>query len=186
MKNLFIFDCFGVLVTDITAQWFAQVFGERGAELKQHYFELGADTSGVTVEEIAEQIAREQHLPLQQVKAQWRALVQVNTELLQFIDALRTRHRAALLTNAPRNVSAFFEGWDVLSHFDKVLVSGEVGIRKPQKEFYRMCIDAFDEPFAHVYMIDDNPRNLRPCPELGIVPLQFTTNAALLAELKSV
>jgi putative hydrolase of the HAD superfamily len=68
--------------------------------------------------------------------------------------------------------------------FDGVVISGEVGIRKPAPEIYelgaeRICV----EPSACVF-VDDLPFNLEPAAELGMETVHHTSSQDTIAELE--
>ncbi|MGI8557272.1 MAG: HAD family hydrolase [Solirubrobacteraceae bacterium] len=68
--------------------------------------------------------------------------------------------------------------------FDGVVLSGEVGMRKPAPEMYTLGAGrAGVEPAACVY-VDDLPFNLQPARELGMEVVHHTHAASTIAELE--
>ncbi len=68
--------------------------------------------------------------------------------------------------------------------FDGVVLSGEVGIRKPDPEIYRMGAEQLGlEPRSCVF-VDDLPFNLAPAAELGMATVHHTNAAETIAELE--
>jgi len=57
---------------------------------------------------------------------------------------------------------------DAIRHFERIFVSYEMGVRKPEPESFRAVLDylALDAPA--VVMIDDSPENLRAARGLGM------------------
>jgi 2-haloacid dehalogenase len=75
--------------------------------------------------------------------------------------------------------------FDFLQRFRGVLVSGEVGVIKPDSRIYRLLLDRFAiAPESAVY-IDDNPRNAAAATALGLHGITFTDAAALRRELQA-
>ena len=74
---------------------------------------------------------------------------------------------------------------DVLAElFDGVVISGEVGIRKPTPEIYALGARSIGlEPGACVF-VDDLPFNLAPAAELGMATVHHRTAEQTLAELE--
>jgi 2-haloacid dehalogenase len=73
--------------------------------------------------------------------------------------------------------------FDFLQWFRGILVSGEVGIIKPDPKIYWLLCERFAiRPAAAVY-IDDNPRNAAAATALGMHGIHFTEPAALRREL---
>lgn len=81
--------------------------------------------------------------------------------------ARRAGVRTGLLSNS-WGLSAY--PFDLLrTHFDDLVISGEVGLRKPDPEIYRLAADRLSvEPSACVF-VDDLERNVEVARELGMV-----------------
>lgn len=89
--------------------------------------------------------------------------------------------RTALLSN-----SAGTEGYDrgmLAELFDEVVISGEVGLRKPDPEIYLLASRRLDLAPDALAMVDDLGENLEPAAALGMHPVLHrdagTTSAAL-------
>jgi putative hydrolase of the HAD superfamily len=68
--------------------------------------------------------------------------------------------------------------------FDGIVISGEVGIRKPAPEMYRLGAERISlEPSACVF-VDDLPFNLGPAAELGMATIHHTRSEETIAELE--
>src|SRR5438270_2936190 len=68
--------------------------------------------------------------------------------------------------------------------FDGVVISGEVGIRKPAPEIYEMGAREIGlEPEACVF-VDDLPFNLEPAAELGMATVHHTAAGHTIPELE--
>jgi putative hydrolase of the HAD superfamily len=68
--------------------------------------------------------------------------------------------------------------------FDGVVISGEVGIRKPAPEIYSMGAERIGVPPAGCVFVDDLPFNLEPARELGMATVHHTEAAQTIAELE--
>lgn len=68
--------------------------------------------------------------------------------------------------------------------FDGVVISGEVGIRKPTPEIYKLGAERIGvEPRACVF-VDDLPFNLTPAAELGMATVHHRAAAETIGELE--
>ena len=68
--------------------------------------------------------------------------------------------------------------------FDGVVISGEIGLRKPDPEMYRLGAQAVGlDPGQCVY-VDDLPGNLKPARELGMTTIHHRDAATTIAELE--
>jgi len=68
--------------------------------------------------------------------------------------------------------------------FDGIVISGEVGIRKPDPEIYRLGAEAIELAPAECVFVDDLPGNLKPARELGMATVHHADSDATVAELE--
>jgi putative hydrolase of the HAD superfamily len=68
--------------------------------------------------------------------------------------------------------------------FDGVVISGDVGVRKPTPEIYAMGARAVDLPPADCVFVDDLPFNLKPAREMGMATVRHVDAAQTIAELE--
>jgi epoxide hydrolase-like predicted phosphatase len=68
--------------------------------------------------------------------------------------------------------------------FDGIVISGEVGIRKPAPEIYAMGAESIGLPPSECVFVDDLPFNLAPAAELGMATVHHTDAGHTIAELE--
>jgi epoxide hydrolase-like predicted phosphatase len=68
--------------------------------------------------------------------------------------------------------------------FDGVVISGEVGVRKPTLRIYELGAQSIGLPADACVFVDDLPFNLPPAVELGMATIHHTSTADTLAELQ--
>ena len=68
--------------------------------------------------------------------------------------------------------------------FDAVVISGEVGIRKPAPEIYRLAADRTGLAPQECVFVDDLPFNLDAAVELGMTAVHHVTSEQTIAELE--
>ncbi len=74
--------------------------------------------------------------------------------------------------------------YEFLGWFDGALVSGQVGIAKPDPGFFELLVETFAlDPPATLY-IEDNPTNLGAAADRGFVTHRFVSSQALAADLR--
>lgn len=187
MKNLLIFDCFGVICSEIAPVWFVRHFEESEAKrLKAHYF-AGADRGDTDIETLIHRLAVGLGFDADEIRREWGEIFSLNRSLLEFIRKLRNANHVVLLSNAPEGlVERIFDHFDLWKEFDRVYISSHYRMAKPDRAFYQLCLDAFRGQYDRAFMIDDNLANLEGLEEIGITPIRFTSNAALLQTLKGV
>jgi epoxide hydrolase-like predicted phosphatase len=74
------------------------------------------------------------------------------------------------------------ELWDGL--FDAVVISGRVGMRKPEPEIFRHACALLDLPPQRCVMVDDLPHNIRGAADIGMIGVLHRTYPKTLAELE--
>ena len=75
------------------------------------------------------------------------------------------------------------EDYDFLRWFDEIVVSGEEGMIKPDKNLYAVLVERTGlEPSTTVF-IDDSPPNVAAARELGFTAIAFETPGQLREEL---
>ncbi len=70
--------------------------------------------------------------------------------------------------------------------FDAVVISGDVGLRKPDPEIYLLAAAKIGLDPAECVFVDDLPGNLKPAARLGMAVIRHTAAAATIAELAAV
>jgi putative hydrolase of the HAD superfamily len=68
--------------------------------------------------------------------------------------------------------------------FEGIVISGEVGIRKPAPRIYEMGAESIGLPPAQCVFVDDLPFNLPPAEELGMAVVHHTDPAASIEALQ--
>jgi epoxide hydrolase-like predicted phosphatase len=70
--------------------------------------------------------------------------------------------------------------------FDGIVISGEVGMRKPAPRIYELGAEAIGRAPAECVFVDDLPFNLPPAEELGMAAVHHTSAETTIPELESV
>ena len=69
--------------------------------------------------------------------------------------------------------------------FDGIVISGEVGIRKPSPEIYELGVERIGVAAEQCVFVDDLPFNLEPAAELGMATVHHRSAGQTLPELES-
>lgn len=101
-------------------------------------------------------------------------------------EALRHAKQAglstALLSNSWGNEYPR-EGWDEL--FDVVVISGEVGMRKPEARIYELAADRLGLAPQQCVFVDDLAPNIQGAAEVGMLGIHHVTPQETLDELEA-
>lgn len=71
-----------------------------------------------------------------------------------------------------------FLGW-----FQDIIISGEVGLIKPDPRIFRILLDRVGRPAVNCLLIDDSQLNIQTAQELGFQTILFQSPAQLCEEL---
>ena len=184
MKSVVFFDFFGVICSEIAPFWFRRHFDDKTADEIKADIVARADLGIISEEEMQREIAARTGVPADQIRPQWLELVNINGLLVDYIRSLRGKHQVYLLSNA---IGPFLhkvlEDNDLYSLFDRVFISSEMGIAKPDVSFYERVLSETGAKAGDAVMIDDNAKNIAGAVEAGIDGIIFSDNEQMLAEL---
>ena len=75
--------------------------------------------------------------------------------------------------------------WEFRGDVDAVVLSGEVGVDKPERAAFQAAADAIDIPLNEVVMIDDDIMNVRAAVEYGMIGILHTAFDRTMVEIQS-
>lgn len=105
-------------------------------------------------------------------------------EMLALIDDLHHAGvRLAVLSNAPATMGDHVRSRPWASAFDVIIMSGEIGLMKPDEEIYRYLLGTLAVPADRVAFTDDLAANIAGAAATGIRALHFTGVPTLRADL---
>ncbi|MEO6144011.1 MAG: HAD family phosphatase [Dermatophilaceae bacterium] len=90
--------------------------------------------------------------------------------------------RTALLSNSWGNG---YDRSDWLEMFDAVVISGEVGMRKPEPEIYELALDRIGLPAGECVFIDDMPHNIAAAARAGLAGIVHRSFDETAGELEA-
>lgn len=104
----------------------------------------------------------------------------------EMIDGVRAARRAGIRTGLLSN------SWSVRHYdrallaelFDAAVISGEVGIRKPDPAIYALAAERLGLAPADCVFVDDLPGNLKPARAIGMATVHHRSAERTLAELE--
>jgi FMN phosphatase YigB (HAD superfamily) len=110
-----------------------------------------------------------------------------NPEVCDLVPKLARHHRILLgsNTNAIHSQRFTMQFADVLSHFDSLVLSHEIGARKPAAEFFRHCHDLADAQTSECVFVDDLVANIEGARAFGFHGIVYRPHANLAESLRS-
>lgn len=108
--------------------------------------------------------------------------MRVEPSMLDIVRAARSAGvRTGLLSNS-WGLEYEREGWDTL--FDAVVISGEVGLRKPDPAIYALAAQRLELPPEEIVFVDDLRPNVRAAVAAGMVGVQHVDLGTTVSELE--
>ena len=135
------------------------------------------ETGKITAEKFLTELQKEtNNATINQVKNAWNSmLLDLPNERLELIKALKSKYRIYLLSNTNNiHIDAFKKQlgnakWeDFCNLFDKMYLSHEVGLRKPNAEIFKHILTEQKLKAEEVFFIDDSPQHIESAKKLGI------------------
>lgn len=184
-KNI-IFDLGGVLI-NIDYNLTAQAFSTLGINDFQEQFSKAAQTKLFDLYEkglISSQEFRNQIKSVisaatddSTIDEAWNAmLLDFPLERLNFLQKVKQTHRTFLLSNTNdihiqkinTDLKAEYGIPDLSGHFEKIYLSYEVNMRKPDAEIFELVLSQNNLNPAETLFIDDSPQHIETAKKLGI------------------
>jgi len=106
-------------------------------------------------------------------------------DVVAIVECLRRAgFRMYVLSNWARETWAMVhEGFDFLRHFDDIVISGHVGLAKPDPKLFDLARDRFEVTPQATLFIDDNERNVVAARDYGFRAIHFVSASRLREEL---
>ena len=170
--------CDGELVITPLARYECQI-----ADLET--VEHGAGVHKVAIAELVEKHPDQVEL-IEAYRSRWPEMLGgCNADTLELVRRLRAAGiRTLALSNwAVDTFEATRRRFPFLDEFDGILLSGEVGVSKPDEAIFREFVDRFALTPHTTVFIDDSAANVTTARSLGIVALHFESAAKLETDL---
>lgn len=114
------------------------------------------------------------------------ALEPLRPEMVDLVQALARRYRLGLVSNATPSLRHQLIRWPhLLNLFEVVVISAEVGLRKPDPRIYRLALRRLQLAPEQSLFVDDKPRNVEGARAVGMEGIVFASPAQLREELRA-
>lgn len=171
-----IFDCYGVLVG--TGFW--NVYQSLGGDLtKDEAFiteQLDkVDLGTIDSQKFSQTMADRLGISVEAYKTAFQKDELPDEQMFEFIRTeLKPKYKLGLMSNATgdsvrRKISSY-----KLALFDEVIISGEVGLLKPDPQIFKLALDRLGVPPAEALFIDDHQEYIVGAQEVGLHTLLYT------------
>lgn len=105
--------------------------------------------------------------------------------LIAYIRTLRRRYKIGLLSNAWDDLrQALDERFGIVHDFDKLIISAEVGLAKPDPRIYHLALERLGAQPAETVFLDDVSVNVDAARAVGLHAIQYRDFAQAREELE--
>jgi epoxide hydrolase-like predicted phosphatase len=108
----------------------------------------------------------------------------VDRTLLDYIRSLRGKYKTGLISNAWGDLRDFIVREKFEDAFDNMIISAEVGARKPAAKIFRIALEQFGVGPNEAVFVDDVYTNIQGCEKVGMKGLLFKEPETVLQQVK--
>lgn len=145
---------------------------DRGTMLDPEFLKAVSEGTGIPTDKIWQHVYKE---------------IVINKELLKFIKKLKSKYKIGLLSNFHSPwLREIFANHKLDLYFDKVIISSEHGIIKPEPEIFYKMLKMLGVTEEEAVFIDDRQVNVDGADKIGIKGIFFSSNNQLKEEFKKI
>jgi epoxide hydrolase-like predicted phosphatase len=188
------FDLGGVILrTEFQAprQHLAERLGMEYEDLEKLVFDspssIRASHGEISDVEHWEQVVKRLKRPadeMQSIRDEFFAGDVVDWEIVDFLRSLRPDYFVGLISNAWPDLRDFIAKKKFDDTFDHMVISGEVGVMKPEARIYKIALEQAGVSPNEAVFIDDFYKNVEGCQAVGMHGIHFREPQEALAELR--
>ena len=184
MDKVILFDFFGVISSEVSPIFFKRYFNEEEAKIVKEEIMSKGDKGELSEEEIYDLIAKRVNETPLKVKEDFKELIHINYELVNYIKELKKEYRIYLLRNEVFSfLRRILKENNLNELFNEVYISGEIKLIKPYKEYFNYVIEKENLDPSMCIMIDDNKKNIEGAISCNLNGIVFINNKDLKEKL---
>jgi epoxide hydrolase-like predicted phosphatase len=108
----------------------------------------------------------------------------VDRELIAALRSLRPQYKVGLISNAWSGLRGYITGQGFADAFDAMIISAEVGLKKPDAPIYHLALEKLGVQPAEAVFLDDFIENVEGARSVGMQAIHFQQPEKALDELK--
>jgi len=149
---------------------------------------IQATKGEITAEEHWKEVQRSlalTELEFEDVRSDFWAGDILDQDLVNFLRTLRSKYRTGLLSNAWDDLRQMIEEvWHIDDAFDRLIISAEIGVAKPDPGIYQTTTTQLEVEPAQTVFVDDYPQNIDGARAAGMKAIQFRSPGQVLGDLQ--
>ncbi len=188
MIKAIIFDCFGVIITDALKAELDNIEAANPKAAREIVDIIHANNRGIiNPAESNQRIADILDVSVRQ----WRKRIDKgevkDLRVMGYIKQLRPTYKTALLSNIGRqSLTRRFGNDELKAHFDAIVISGELGIMKPEPEIFLYATKQLQAKPEECIMIDDRQTHCAGAREAGMTAILYKDFMQMKHELEGI
>lgn len=129
------------------------------------------------------------NLSFEEFLESWCALlIDIKPQIIDLLHSLKmNNHRLAMLSNTNHAHTLYWKKAfsELLPFFDKIFLSHEMGMRKPDAEIYLKVLEVMQHPKENALFFDDNKNNIDAAWHIGLPSLHIERHEQLTKYFKA-
>lgn len=184
MIKALIFDCFGVFYADPVATYVNDPRSPKNKSYTLQKLDEKAARDEVTKAEFDAEAAALLDVTTETIEKQFFHSGERNRQLIDFIQTLRKDYKVAVLSNIGSDMmDGFFTQAERKVLFDEFILSGDVGLAKPDPAIFQLACDRFGVHPSEAVMIDDHLSNVDAAKRIGMQGIGYRDFDQFVTEL---
>ena len=185
--KLIIFDCFGVLTSEVAPIWLGRYFDDDTAEKIQNSIIVDGDKGILTADQVFKELGLIVDEPAETVFNDWLEIPTLHEDLIDYIKSLRERgFKIAFLSDSAYGYSKkIIDKYNFEPLFDSIFVSSEIGLLKSNPETFKYVLDSFKIEPENAIMVDDKQHNLDTAQKAGVKGILYKDTQSFKEILES-
>lgn len=167
--------------------WFKKVVPGDKAKLKaaQDLFAM-SDLGKISRAELVQEASRITRVPVDEIEPGIEAEKILDTALVEYAKELKTRgYRLACLSNGSHEWTLQVINDHTIGHlFDEVVLSGDLGIVKPDHKIYKYTLDKLKVGAEQTVFVDDRQANVSAAEACGMRGMLFTNTPTFIDDFE--
>ncbi len=174
MIKAIIFDCFGVFYADPVFAYMRKSSTSLDVATTLHELDKQAAQGVLDKPGFVGKAAELLNMPPVAVEEQFFKPHDQNQALIDFVVKLRGKYKTALLSNIGGDMmGSFFSPEDYERLFDVVVLSGNVGLSKPDSRIFQLTCKRLGVVPEDTLMVDDMPETIQAARMLGMLGICY-------------
>ncbi|MFA4942843.1 MAG: HAD-IA family hydrolase [Patescibacteria group bacterium] len=182
-RKTILFDFFGVICSEIAYLWFSKHLKDNH-DVKEKYCRP-VDLGQLSESNFFKKLGSLANIDPAEIRASWLSSARVNHDLVKIIMKLKDSYNIVLASNSPSPlIREILKKNDLEKLFDQIIISAEIGLAKPDREFFEKVLTTLNKAPEDILFFDDSIDNVNAALELGFKAVLFSGPNVVVGSLK--